>query len=208
MAENPDSFGVGEFRVVPRPDPDQLADKLNKLREAIDQCRLLPGPGYQVKRGTTGTTLTIKRRGGGGGTLAAEDDPCPFDVTPTVTSAGVNLSVQPGLVNGVLPSNMFSVLTASGTGTKYVCVDVTTNGKNVTGATLAVKTSVPTAPAATADVAPSSVSVIVSVVSGSVAYKTIPCGNITMRVSPSITEDNPTATGGERNYTQFYQWAF
>lgn len=206
MAENGDSFNINPFRVVPRPDPDQLADKLNKLREAIDQCRLLPGPGYQVKRGTTGTTLTIPRRGGGGSVTG--DDACPFDVTATATSAGLNISVQPGLVNGVLPSNMFSVLTASASGIKYVCVDVTTNGKNVTAATMAVKTSAPTPATATADSAPTSVSVIVSVVSGSTAYKTIPCGNVTMRVSPSVTQDNPTATGGQRNYTQFYQWAF
>jgi len=208
MAENGDSFNISPFRVVPDPDAKLLADKLNKLREAIDQCRLLPGPGYQIKRGSTGTTLTIQRRGGGGAATAAEEDPCPFDVTPSVTSAGVNLSVQPGLVNGVLPGNMFSVLTASASGVKYVCVDVTTNGKNVTSATMAVKTTAPTPPTATADSAPTSVSVIVSVVSGSVAYKTIPCGNVTMRVSPSVTEDNPAATGGERNYTQFYQWAF
>lgn len=207
MGENADSFGIQPFRVTRTPDVRQLADKLNRLREAVDECRLLPGPGYQVKRGTTGTTLTIRRGGGGSGSVAA-DDPCPFDVTASVTSSGLNLSVQPGLVNGVLPSNMFDVLTAASSGTKYVCVDVSTNGKNVTSAQMAVKTSVPTAPTATVNAAPSSVSVIVSVVSGSTVYKTIPCGNITLRVSPSITEDNPAASAGQRNYSQYYQWAF
>lgn len=208
MSEKPDSFGVGEFQVVRDPDAKKLAEKLNQLREAIDQCRLLPGVGYTVRRGPSGTVLSIAKKGGGGGTVAGGDDPCPFDVTPTVTTSGVTLSIHPGLVNGVLPNNMFSVLTASASGTKYVCVDVSTNGKNVTSAEMSVKTSPPTPPTATADSAPTSLSVIVSVVSGSTAYKTISCGNITLRVSPSITEDQVSATGGERNYTQYYQWAF
>lgn len=63
--EKPDSFQCGPFEVSRNPDVRQFVDKLNKLREAVDQCRVQPGVGYTVNRSSGGTTLAIKSGRGG-----------------------------------------------------------------------------------------------------------------------------------------------
>lgn len=64
-SDKPDSFGVGAFEVVPKADVRTFVEKLNRLREAVDQCRLQPGAGYDVQRSTNGTTLSIRPQAGG-----------------------------------------------------------------------------------------------------------------------------------------------
>lgn len=58
-SEKPDSFQCGAFEVTRSPDVRQFVEKLNRLREAVDACRIQPGVGYQVARSSGGTTLTI-----------------------------------------------------------------------------------------------------------------------------------------------------
>jgi hypothetical protein len=65
-SDKPDSFQCGPFEVARNPDVRQLVDKLNKLREAVDQSRIQPGVGYDVQRSTSGTTLSIRADRGGG----------------------------------------------------------------------------------------------------------------------------------------------
>lgn len=77
-SEKPDSFQVGAFEVVRNPDVRQFADKLNRLREAVDQCRLQDGVGYTVSRSSGGTVLSIKTGTGGG---VPETTPHPFQVS-------------------------------------------------------------------------------------------------------------------------------
>jgi len=59
-SEKPDSFQCGPFEVASNPNVSQLVEKLNRLREAVDACRIQPGVGYNVNRSSGGTTLTIK----------------------------------------------------------------------------------------------------------------------------------------------------
>jgi hypothetical protein len=63
-SDRPDSFQCGSFEVATNPDVRQFVDKLNKMREAIDACRIQPGLGYLVNRSSGGTTLTIRNSGG------------------------------------------------------------------------------------------------------------------------------------------------
>lgn len=69
--EKPDSFQVGPFEVARNPDVRLFVEKLNRLREAIDQCRLQPGRGYDVIRSSGGTTLSIHGSGRAGGSVPA-----------------------------------------------------------------------------------------------------------------------------------------
>lgn len=64
--EKTDSFQCGPFEVARNPDVRTFVDKLNRLREAVDQCRIQPGVGYTINRGTNGTVLSIKTGSGGG----------------------------------------------------------------------------------------------------------------------------------------------
>lgn len=76
--EKPDSFQIGTFEVARNPDVRQFVEKLNRLREAVDQCRLQDGVGYTVSRSTNGTTLSIKTGTSGGATGEIDH---PFKVT-------------------------------------------------------------------------------------------------------------------------------
>lgn len=89
MNDKPDSFRCGPFEVSARPDAAQFADKLNRLREAVDMCRLQPGVGYTINRSSNGTTLSIAT---GGGTSAAVEK-YPFQVTTKIKKQSVHYNV-------------------------------------------------------------------------------------------------------------------
>ena len=59
-SDKPDSFQCGAFEVAKNPNVSQFVEKLNRLREAVDQCRLQPGVGYTLNRSSGGTTLSIQ----------------------------------------------------------------------------------------------------------------------------------------------------
>lgn len=59
-SDKPDSFQCGAFEVSRNPDVKQFAEKLNRIREAVDQCRIQPGVGYTINRSINGTVLSIK----------------------------------------------------------------------------------------------------------------------------------------------------
>jgi hypothetical protein len=69
-SELPDSFNCGPFVTARNPDVGLFVDKLNRLREAVDACRIQPGVGYTLERSSGGTSLTIKT---GSGSSAPED---------------------------------------------------------------------------------------------------------------------------------------
>lgn len=91
MAQKPDSFQCGPFEVARNPDVRTFVDKLNRLREAVDSCRLQPGVGYTFSRSANGTVLNIQPRTGGGGT----EDVFPFQVTFTIRDEEVFFRVHP-----------------------------------------------------------------------------------------------------------------
>jgi hypothetical protein len=76
--EKPDSFQCGPFEVSRNADVRQFVDKLNRLREAVDACRVQPGVGYNVSRSANGTVLSI-RSAAASAPAAAER--FPFQVT-------------------------------------------------------------------------------------------------------------------------------
>lgn len=206
MPADADSFGIGPFEVRRNPSAQELAEKLNRLREAVDQCRLQPGPGYTVSRSRGGTTLQIlPRPGGGGGTTAAEEA-CPFQLTSAATTAGLNVTVGPGTINGVIPGGILSALSVPTSAIRYICIDCDTDGKAVTSAGIAVKTSPPAPPAETAETAPTAFSFILAVVTNGTVYRTIPCNNITVPILPTLSVDKETYVAGLRNFTQYYNW--
>jgi hypothetical protein len=93
-SEKPDSFQCGPFEVSRNPDVRQFVDKLNKLREAVDQCRIQPGVGYTVNRSSGGTTLGI-RSGSGGVSIALQH---PFKVQVRKINNKYQFFVAQGLV--------------------------------------------------------------------------------------------------------------
>ena len=116
-SDKPDSFQCGPFEVARNPDVRQFVDKLNRLREAVDQCRIQPGVGYDVQRSAGGTTLSI--RADKGGSMDRDEHPfmlkvrkkdkqSQFFVTQgAVGSNDVRISNQEKWVDFETPANIY-----------------------------------------------------------------------------------------------------
>lgn len=181
------------------------ADYINSIVDSIKECQINAFVGGSFKRGTDGTTLTISPSKK---SQAATAEACPFDVTGSISGTSLVLSVAAGMVNGVIPSNIFNTLTTTTSGVKYVVVNCETDGKNVVAASCAVVTSLPVPQASTLNVAPPTFGVMIAAITGTEIAKTIACGNVTARVSPTVQVDSVTYTAGNRNYSQFFSWLY
>lgn len=206
--DQPDSFNIGPFEVRRNPSPQELAEKLNRLREAVEQCRLQPGPGYTVSRTRGGTTLQILARPGG----SAAANICPFDVTLTATTSGYKISVAPGTVNGVYATNYIAcmipattTLTVTTSGSTNVVIDATSDGKQVTAYDLSTVTSVsvvsPTTP-----LAPTGFKWPIAYITGGQVYRTIGCNSLSAVVRESVRVIKTPATPGDNAYDIYYYW--
>jgi hypothetical protein len=181
------------------------ADLVNQIIDSIRECQIQSGDGYSFSRNSGGTTLSIK----GQKTSASVAKPtCPFDVSASVSGGQLIVSMALGTVNGVVPSNIFDQITTSTTPQKYVYIECSTNGKNVTTASWGVQNDLPVPAEATVDTAPPTFKILVAAITNSTVYKAIPCSNVVAKVSPSIQEDKETYVAGERNYNQYYHWIF
>lgn len=94
MAANPDSFNVGPFQVSSRPSASEFADKLNRLREAVESVKLNNGVGYFVTRTRGGTTIQIDPKG----PLAPEETIYPFKTIYKNIDGKYEFYVYPGMV--------------------------------------------------------------------------------------------------------------
>lgn len=103
-SEKPDSFQCGPFEVARNPNVSQLVEKLNRLREAVDACRIQPGVGYIVNRSSGGTTLAIKSDSSS--SAAVKDH--PFKLQVRKKDDDYEFKVGPGTVqnNSNQPDNI------------------------------------------------------------------------------------------------------
>jgi len=101
-SEKPDSFQCGPFEVAANPSVTQFVDKLNKLREAVDQCRIQPGVGYTFTRSSGGTSLTIKNVS----SRTAAETKHPFQVIVKKDTQGHSFYVNSGLAANITPNNV------------------------------------------------------------------------------------------------------
>jgi hypothetical protein len=101
--EKPDSFQCGAFSVAKNPDVTQFVDKLNRLREMVDSCRIQQGTGYTFTRSSGGTTLSIKTASEASSVAAH-----PFKLDVRTTTTAYEFKVGPGTVqnNAIQPNNI------------------------------------------------------------------------------------------------------
>jgi hypothetical protein len=182
------------------------ADMINGIIDSIRETQIQTGVGYSFSRNAGGTTLSIKSTPKTASQAVSEI--CPFDVAGTVSGTDLVLTLSVGMVNGVVPSNILTSITSTTSGVKYAVVNCESDGKNVVSASWAVVSSLPVPPTATINVAPPTFGVMVAAISGSTIYKSIPCGNVVARVSPSIQVDSVTYSAGLRNYSQYFVWVY
>lgn len=208
--DQPDSFQIGTFEVRRNPSPQELAEKLNRLREAVDQIRIQPGPGYLINRTRGGTTLQILSRPGG--SSGGGGDVCPFDVSLQADGANYKIKVEPGTLNGLYATNYAdslsfatTTLSVATSGTTNVCVDVTTDGQAVTAYTLITQASM-TASSPSTPLAPTNFKwPVAHIISGTV-YKTIACGGLSAEIRETTRVGKIPASPGDNAFDIYYNW--
>jgi hypothetical protein len=205
--DQPDSFQIGPFEVRPNPSPRELAEKLNKLREAVEQVRIQPGPGYTINRTRGGTTIQLLSRSG-----SAVRETCPFDVSLQNSGSNYKIKVEPGTLNGLYATNYADCLSFASTslsvatsGTTNVVVDVTTDGKQVTAFSMATVASM-SAMSPTTPLAPTSFKWPVAHIKQGVVYKTIGCGSLQAAVKENVRVAKTPATPDDNAYDIYYYW--
>lgn len=100
-SELPDSFKCGPFEVARNPSVTQFVEKLNRLREAVDQCRIQPGIGYTLSRSSGGTTLSIRESNG-----ASTEKEHPFKLKVRKKGDAYEFWATQGQMGGVEVSNI------------------------------------------------------------------------------------------------------
>lgn len=139
---------------------------------------------------------TTARRGGG-------STPSPFDCTVS----GTDLTLRPGTINQVLPSNIFSTLTLpGGTYTRYIVLTATCASGLVTSAALSVDVAAPAAPGVDAGSPPTTFAVLLAIIVDGVAYRTIAPGSLQAQVVESFRTDKASPTFGLSPYDIYYTW--
>jgi hypothetical protein len=205
--DQPDSFQIGPFEVRQNPSPRELAEKLNKLREAVEQVRLQPGPGYTINRTRGGTTIQLLSRSG-----SAVRETCPFDVSLQASGSNYKIKVEPGTLNGLYATNYADCLSFASTslsvatsGTTNVVVDVTTDGKQVTAFSMATEATM-SAMSPTTPLAPTSFKWPVAHIKQGVVYRTMSCGSLQAVVRENVRVAKTPSTPDDNAYDIFYYW--
>lgn len=129
--------------------------------------------------------------------------PQPFDCSVS----GTDLTLRPGTINEVVPSNMFSTLVLpGGSYTRYIVLTASCSGGQVSSAALSVDLSAPGAPAVAAGSPPTSFKVLLAIVVDGVAYRTIGAGSLSARPVEAYRVDKASPTYGLSPYDIYYTW--
>lgn len=140
--------------------------------------------------------------GSGGG-----EGPRPFDVLFGTPSGGsVAATVQPGTINGLLPSNYSSSWTLTIPGTYFVVLSCTASGGQITGATLNFNSSPPAGIPVNSGQPPLSFDFLLGIVVDGVWFRTIGDGSLTAAGQLSYQVNATAPAPGTLPFTNYYTW--
>lgn len=113
----------------------------------------------------------------------------PFDISEQISAIGERkLTLWPGLVNGILASNIYDSFAVDATHLWYIKAACTSDGTQITAATIVVDTSAPDIQTPATDAMPSEVDVLVGLYKERNSYN-IAQGNVTLTPSTVSTAD-------------------
>lgn len=182
------------------------AEKWNALIAALEKAQVLSVVNFERHQGVGGIILVPPRPRKGGGAAAAPEV-FPFDVTVSGASDPRDVTVRPGTVNNLLPSNMFSVGATPVSGTRYVTLVLTFSTGEVTGALLSMDTVAPDASPVTEGTPPTTLTILLAVIVDTVVFQ-VRHGNITVTPVEAFRADRASpASPGELPYSSWWQWS-
>lgn len=187
------------------------ADPLNRIAEEVQSRTIMRIAGMNVQQRSTGTVVSKRptglqpgpRRGGGTGVARV----CPFDITITETAGPTfTATFQPGIINGLLPSNYLTGVVVPASGTRYLVLSCTASNGEITAAAFAADSTVPDAIAPSAGEPPTAFKLLIGVCIDAVATKVWGCGNIQAEGAESFRIQKVSPTAGQLPYDVYYTW--
>ena len=116
------------------------------------------------------------------------------------------ITVRPGTINNLVPTNIFDALTITGSGVGYVVLTLSINGSDSpVSSVLSIETDYPVPSATTPSAPPSTVKDVIAVLNDGVIFQ-IRDTNLVATSAEVFQEtiDNPDP--GERDYIPWYRW--
>lgn len=179
------------------------ADRLNAILSEIKKNRPRGERGITVRQSGDATYIGLAASIKGGGASAS---PQPWDIYVVDSDENTfTVKVRPGTIAGILPSNWDEEFSCSKDQLYYGKVVVTTDGKNVTSATIEIDQTAPTQQD-TLEFAVDSEAQFLFGLFENEGFRTTTSGNISAFPSLQLTTSkNPPAAPGESPYVLWYR---
>lgn len=189
------------------------ARRLNAILDAIEESKPIAGRGLQMRQTSGGIVLDNTQKGGGGGvTVTGGSVSYPFDMTvvPNATTPETHIDVtfKVGSVGYILPSNIFTAHTITNTDSYWVYADCVTGSGRISSSTINFSLTEKAEPAPTANVPPSTFSVLLGYVVAGQALNIIKKNPVPWSgVRYQLQRPAPIAPG-EPAWDYYYSWTW
>lgn len=201
--------GIREFQPRQPLDRQLGATTLNAILRELESLRITRVVNGTFRKLPGGTEITVApQRGGGTPTtrqpwdLIAQVDP---DADPEDENPPYLVRVQPGTLNGILPSNWDEEFECAGTGLHYAKAVIATDGEAITGVTIEIDTTAPTTQEPQEFAIETEVEYLFGLFAEGAVYRVIGAGHITMSPEVWLTVEKPAAAQpGELPWIQYY----
>ena len=191
------------------------ADRLNTILQEIKRNKPKGERGITVRQDGTGTYIGLAASLPRGGTSTPAPTRQPWDliarVDPDADPEDANppylVSVQPGTLNGILPSNWDYEATLQNDGTLYYAkAEINTDGDKITSVGIIIDDNAPTNQEPSEFSIPLYVEFLFGLFCNGVTYRVIGAGAITLQPAQWIvTSADPAAEPGESPYDIYYR---
>ena len=187
------------------------ADKLNRILTEIRRNRPVVTAPLSARVTQDGTCISLLKMptGGGGGTplvrqpwdLVVGTDPDSESDPPAYL-----VSVRPGTLNGILPSNwnIQESIEADDANLYYAKAIVATDGQDITGVTIEIDTTAPEIATAGLFSVPASIDYLFGLYQSGQVYRVIGNGHISLSPQVWLTVERVGAMPGELPYELYY----
>jgi hypothetical protein len=188
------------------------ADRLNTILQEIKRNKPKGERGITVRQDGTGTYIGLAAslpRGGGASTpttrqpwdLIARVDP---DADPEDENPPYLVRVQPGTLNGILPSNWDEEFECAGEGLHYAKAIISTDGQAITGVEIEIDATEPVVQEPQLFAVGSPVELAFALFYEGQVWRLIAPGSITVAPVPYLVTDKATPQPGELAYQITY----
>jgi hypothetical protein len=188
------------------------ADRLNTILQEIRRNKPKGERGITVRQDGTGTYIglaaSLPRATSTPATrqpwdLIAKVDP---DADPEAENPPYLVRVQPGTLNGFLPSNWDEEFECAGTGLHYAKAVIATDGNSVTSVTIAIDTTAPTTQEPQEFAIETETQYLFGLFAEGQVYRVIGAGQISLLPRQwLVVNATPAAEPGELPYVIYYQ---